>query len=439
MEAEQREIMIIRRRLGADLDAVKGGVWKIAFADFMTAMMCFFLVMWLINAANEETKQAVASYFNPVRLANLNTKGLNDPKVVDPGPSSEDKAEPSPAPDQLTKPDPEGRPDAHNREEALFRDPYAVLEEIAGGAADAESRKSPGGQSEDGQGRTAGMNGGAAFRDPFDPAFWQEANGAAAETAEGVDEASAIRSDDGEGAGAAAGGAAGKAAGPWSKAEPTKLAVGDANDPQPLHEGESDPAPAVVDVALEAASPGDDPRWEDRTVEAPEAAEAEKPAKPAEPAKTEEPKLAKQLAEALRGEAEGGRAPHIDVQRSGDGVLISLTDDVAYGMFAIGSAEPTPEVVRIMAKIAEVLKTTPGGIVIRGHTDARPFRSDTYDNWRLSSARAQMAYYMLVRGGLDEKRVERIEGHADRELKVASDPEAAENRRIEILVRDVQS
>jgi chemotaxis protein MotB len=436
MEPEQREIMIIRRRLGADLDAVKGGVWKIAFADFMTAMMCFFLVMWLINAANEETKQAVASYFNPVRLANLNTKGLNDPKVVDPGPSSEEKAEPSPAPDQLTKPDPEGKPDAHNREEALFRDPYAVLEEIAGGAADAESRKSPGGEFEGGEGRTAGMSGGAAFRDPFDPAFWQEANGAAAEAA---DEAPEIQVDEGEGAAATAGDAAGKAAGPWSKVEPTKLAVGDAADRQFLHEGESDPAPAVVDVALEAASPGGDPPREERTAEAPKPAEGEKPAKPAEPAKTEEPKLAKQLAEALRGEAEGGRAPRIDVQRSGDGVLISLTDDVAYGMFAIGSAEPTPEVVRIMAKIAEVLKTTPGGIVIRGHTDARPFRSDTYDNWRLSSARAQMAYYMLVRGGLDEKRVERIEGHADRELKVASDPQAAENRRIEILVREVQS
>ena len=56
----------------------------------------------------------------------------------------------------------------------------------------------------------------------------------------------------------------------------------------------------------------------------------------------------------------------------------------------------------------------PGEIVVRGHTDARPYRSATYDNWRLSSARAQMAYYMLIRGGLPEKRFERIEGYADR-------------------------
>ena len=52
-----------------------------------------------------------------------------------------------------------------------------------------------------------------------------------------------------------------------------------------------------------------------------------------------------------------------------------------------------------------------------------------------SSARAQMASYMLVRGGVDEARVERIEGYADRQPRNAADPKAAENRRIEILLR----
>jgi chemotaxis protein MotB len=42
---------------------------------------------------------------------------------------------------------------------------------------------------------------------------------------------------------------------------------------------------------------------------------------------------------------------------------------------------------------------------------------------------------MLIRGGIDEKRVERVEGHADRSLRIAGDPEAAQNRRIEILLR----
>ena len=75
------ELVVIRRRSALDDPAPKsGGVWKIAYADFMTAMMCFFLVMWLINAANEQTKAAVASYFNPVKLVDRNAsrKGLED-------------------------------------------------------------------------------------------------------------------------------------------------------------------------------------------------------------------------------------------------------------------------------------------------------------------------------------------------------------------------
>jgi len=43
-------LVIVRRRRNTD-EAHHGGVWKIAYADFMTAMMAFFLVMWLINAA----------------------------------------------------------------------------------------------------------------------------------------------------------------------------------------------------------------------------------------------------------------------------------------------------------------------------------------------------------------------------------------------------
>jgi chemotaxis protein MotB len=50
-------------------------------------------------------------------------------------------------------------------------------------------------------------------------------------------------------------------------------------------------------------------------------------------------------------------------------------------------------------------------------------------------ARAQAAYYMLARGGIGEQRFESIEGHADRSLKIPADPNAAENRRIEIMLR----
>jgi len=43
-----------------------GGSWKIAYADFVTAMMAFFLVMWLINATTEQQRRGIASFFNPL-------------------------------------------------------------------------------------------------------------------------------------------------------------------------------------------------------------------------------------------------------------------------------------------------------------------------------------------------------------------------------------
>lgn len=42
-----------------------GGAWKVAYADFVTAMMAFFLLMWLLNATSEEQKRGISNYFGP--------------------------------------------------------------------------------------------------------------------------------------------------------------------------------------------------------------------------------------------------------------------------------------------------------------------------------------------------------------------------------------
>jgi len=60
--AEKQPIIIIKKGGGAHAGH-HGGAWKVAFADFMTAMMAFFLVMWLMGS-DEETKSSVADYFN---------------------------------------------------------------------------------------------------------------------------------------------------------------------------------------------------------------------------------------------------------------------------------------------------------------------------------------------------------------------------------------
>ena len=61
------EIIIVKRH-SAHEDEHHGGAWKIAFADFMTAMMAFFLVLWIISATDKNTKTLIARYFNPVKV-----------------------------------------------------------------------------------------------------------------------------------------------------------------------------------------------------------------------------------------------------------------------------------------------------------------------------------------------------------------------------------
>ncbi len=47
-----------------------GGAWKVAYADFVTAMMAFFLLMWLIGATNEKQRKSIADYFAPTLIQN---------------------------------------------------------------------------------------------------------------------------------------------------------------------------------------------------------------------------------------------------------------------------------------------------------------------------------------------------------------------------------
>ncbi len=56
-----------------------GGAWKVAYADFVTAMMAFFLLMWLLNATTEEQKRGLADYFSPNNVMARTTSGFGQP------------------------------------------------------------------------------------------------------------------------------------------------------------------------------------------------------------------------------------------------------------------------------------------------------------------------------------------------------------------------
>lgn len=57
--------LIIKRKKVVGGGGHHGGAWKVAYADFVTAMMAFFMLMWLLNATTEQQRKGIADYFSP--------------------------------------------------------------------------------------------------------------------------------------------------------------------------------------------------------------------------------------------------------------------------------------------------------------------------------------------------------------------------------------
>ena len=65
MSGNSNAPIIIKRKKVVGGDGHHGGAWKVAYADFVTAMMAFFMLMWLLNATTEKQRKGIADYFNP--------------------------------------------------------------------------------------------------------------------------------------------------------------------------------------------------------------------------------------------------------------------------------------------------------------------------------------------------------------------------------------
>ncbi|MDR9812741.1 MotB family protein [Rhizobium hidalgonense] len=433
----KNEIIIVKRHGGGDHDGAHGGAWKIAYADFMTAMMAFFLVMWLVNAANEETKASVATYFNPIKLSDEKPteKGLKKPVDNAEGEEKQEKSKQKEENPNDGKASADGDDqtstsgDQTNYSEAdFFENPYSVLAEIAQevGQQANVSAKGDGGAADSGP--ATGADGGEAYRDPFDPDFWTkqvEVTTAGKSAPPGKTDEQAAESGATEVA-------------KVEHMKPIPLAT-DQKAGQEAKEAKENKGSADKDGKAPDDKKSGDRKAEDKKAEAQNDADHQKDAdKSAAQTEQQQQKDAEQLqaeiAEQIGGVA-GKLAEGLTVTASEGGLLVSISDQNDDSMFNIGSAVPRQEMVRAMEKIGAILKERGGAVAIRGHTDGRPYKGTQNENWRLSMDRAQSAYYMLVRGGLDEKRISQVSGFADRRLKLPSDPFNATNRRIEILVQ----
>jgi chemotaxis protein MotB len=403
-EASTPEIIIIRRRGGHE-EEHHGGAWKIAFADFMTAMMAFFLVMWIIAATDKDTKSIIARYFNPVKLE----ESSRTPKSIhgdgSPTPSADTQDE-----NQAPKPKPPGPLGAASG-------PDSAPPPKATGGLEKSEPSPPGAAANLGDPASpkANMSEGVLFADPY-----RSLDSIAGPTSPNV--LAIMQRDAANGAPANDG-----LADPFRSAARQAAPETEANEPSKPPPVEAAPPPAPIAVASPPpAAPGNE-------------AKPTLAANEAKPSASAAARLQKELELQIAPPGVARLGPAVDVKATDEGLLISLTDKLNFSMFAIGSAEPQPQLIQAMDAIAGILKQQPNLVIVRGHTDAHPYKSPTYDNWRLSSARAQMAYYMLTRAGLPESRFERIEGYAEKRLRDPARPFAAENRRIEILLKGAKS
>ncbi|MEK9660236.1 MAG: flagellar motor protein MotB [Alphaproteobacteria bacterium] len=133
--ASQQQPIIVKKVKGGG-HGHHGGAWKVAYADFVTAMMAFFLLLWLLNATTEEQKRGIADYFSPASVSQSQSGSggvlggtvisLDGVLTANGGPTDgASTPEPPENPAELA----EGDPDAEPGGEIVEADPAELTEE----------------------------------------------------------------------------------------------------------------------------------------------------------------------------------------------------------------------------------------------------------------------------------------------------------------------
>jgi chemotaxis protein MotB len=309
-----------------------GGSWKVAYADFVTAMMAFFLLMWLLNATTEEQRRGLADYFSPNALLSHASSGLGQPfggrtafadgaMVSDLG-SVQITQGPRPAVDNVDE-----------DESDTLAQPRPYRDDAKSNAPDLG-------------GRTVS---------PSSP-------GARTATAKPA------------------------------------------------------PAPGQVDARR-------------KPTEAELTAELERREKQAFE------QAAQQIRDVVRGDPELAElARQLAIDMTPEGLRIQILDADPEAMFPLGSAVPNDHARLLLQRVAPILARLTQDIAIAGHTDATPFAGAGRTNWELSAERANATRRLLVDAGLQQARIRSVTGNAERDPLIPTDPLAAGNRRIAIVV-----
>jgi chemotaxis protein MotB len=314
-----------------------GGSWKVAYADFVTAMMAFFLLMWLLNATTEDQRKGLADYFSPTSVLSHNSSGTGQPF---------------------------GGKTAFS-EGAMVSDLGAV-------------------QVTEGQ-------------RPVVDQVEQDQSDVIAEPRPHRDDVDSKAPDEG-----------GRLAAKPQPAPPREIAV-----TKPTTPTQASASPQAKRAPTEAELRAEQEKREKQAFE----------------------KAAQEIREAVQSDPElADLARQLQIDITPDGLRIQILDAEHEAMFPFGSAVPNDHARTLLQKVAPVLARMTEDISISGHTDAAPFAGAGRSNWELSADRANATRRLLIDSGLQETRIRSVTGNADHDLLVPSDPLAAANRRISVVV-----
>ena len=365
-----------------------GGAWKVAYADFVTAMMAFFLLMWLLNATTQEQRIGLADYFSPTNETSRNTSGFGaifggrTPNVD--GSMASDRGAMEPI-RSMRKP----MVDVDDDDGDAIAQQGAVPESGPALRNAAQPRQTPEQEEQDpDRPSPEPLAPSPKVGVSRQPGMGQAADPAAQEAARQEARQEAARQE-------------------MTGYEMTR------RDVRPE---------ARQNAALDEAGPSDARLRATR-------AEAERREREAFE------RAAQQMRDAVRADPSlDAVARQLAIDMTPEGLRIQILDEDKQPMFATGSAALNERARALLAKVAPVLLRLPQAVSISGYTDAAPFRGGERSNWDLSAERANTTRRLLAEAGLPEARMRGVAGHADRDPLLPADPFAAANRRVAITV-----
>jgi chemotaxis protein MotB len=125
----------------------------------------------------------------------------------------------------------------------------------------------------------------------------------------------------------------------------------------------------------------------------------------------------------------------VEISITDEGLRIELLEQEGSSFFEMGEAQLKNSAISVLRAITSEVHALANPVVIEGHTDSRPYASNSArSNWELSTERANSARRVIEQSGIRPEQIVQIRGYADKQLRYPDKPYEIRNRRVSIVV-----